>query len=65
VGRAGAARRIDVLATALFNDLDLAELTRLDLTYAPPINSVWDPMQVMATKLLRREQATNRNEAEA
>jgi NADPH-dependent 2,4-dienoyl-CoA reductase/sulfur reductase-like enzyme len=54
VGRAGAAKRIDVLATALYSDLSLEELTQLDLAYAPPFNSVWDPLQVAATKLLRQ-----------
>jgi NADPH-dependent 2,4-dienoyl-CoA reductase/sulfur reductase-like enzyme len=65
VGRAGASKRIDVLATALFNELDLAALTQLDLAYTPPINSVWDPVQVAATKLLRRERSTKGKEAEA
>jgi NADPH-dependent 2,4-dienoyl-CoA reductase/sulfur reductase-like enzyme len=54
VGWGGAAKRIDVLATALYSDLTLADLTRLDLAYAPPFNSVWDPLQVAATSLLRR-----------
>lgn len=60
VGRAGAAKRIDVLATALYGDLDLTELTQLDLAYAPPFNSVWDPLQVAATKLLRQQGARAR-----
>lgn len=55
VGRAGATKRIDVLATALFNAIDLRALTQLDLAYAPPLNSVWDPLQVTAAKLLRRK----------
>jgi NADPH-dependent 2,4-dienoyl-CoA reductase/sulfur reductase-like enzyme len=64
VGRAGAAKRIDVLATALFNDLDLSALIELDLAYAPPVNSVWDPLQATATKVLRRERVSERKEAE-
>jgi NADPH-dependent 2,4-dienoyl-CoA reductase/sulfur reductase-like enzyme len=56
VGKAGAAKRIDVLATALHSNLTLEELTRLDLAYAPPFNSVWDPVQAAATKLLRQQQ---------
>ncbi len=54
VGRAGADKRIDVLATALYADLTLDDVTQLDLAYAPPFNSVWDPVQVAATALLRR-----------
>lgn len=55
VGRAGADKRIDVLATALYAGMTIEDLTRLDLAYAPPFNSVWDPVQVAATALLRRD----------
>ena len=54
VGYGGVAKRIDVLATAVYAGLTVEELTRLDLAYAPPFNSVWDPVQVAATKLLRQ-----------
>ncbi len=54
VGRGGVAKRIDVVATALHAGLSVEDLTRLDLAYAPPFNSVWDPVQVAATMLLRR-----------
>jgi pyridine nucleotide-disulfide oxidoreductase len=54
VGRAGMAKRIDVLATPLYAGLTLEDLPRLDLAYAPPFNSVWDPLQVAATALLRQ-----------
>ncbi len=54
VGRGGVAKRIDVGATALYAGLTLDDLTRLDLEYAPPFNSVWDPLQATATALLRR-----------
>lgn len=54
VGWGGVDKRIDVLATALYSGLTVEDLTRLDLEYAPPFNSVWDPIQVAATSLLRR-----------
>lgn len=54
LGQAGVAHRVDVLATALYAELTLEELTRLDLAYAPPFNSVYDPIQVAATSLLRK-----------
>ncbi|MDP9411925.1 MAG: FAD-dependent oxidoreductase [Actinomycetota bacterium] len=54
VGRGGVDKRIDVVATALYAGLTLEDLTRLDLEYAPPFNSVWDPLQAAATALLRR-----------
>ncbi len=43
VGWGGVDKRIDVLATALYAGLTVEDLTRLDLEYAPPFNSVWDP----------------------
>jgi NADPH-dependent 2,4-dienoyl-CoA reductase/sulfur reductase-like enzyme len=54
VGYGGVAKRIDVVATALYAGLTIEELTRLDLAYAPPFNSVWDPIQVAAAALLRQ-----------
>lgn len=53
IGHGGVAQRIDLLATALHTELTLDDLTALDLAYAPPFNSVWDPVQAAATKLLR------------
>ena len=54
LGKDGVAQRIDVLATALYAELTLEALTELDLEYAPPFNSVYDPIQVAATSLLRK-----------
>ena len=48
VGREGAAKRIDVLATAIWNDMRVGDLTNLDLSYAPPFAPVWDPVLVAA-----------------
>ncbi|OZM56770.1 CoA-disulfide reductase [Lottiidibacillus patelloidae] len=45
VGIAGVAKRTDVIATALFHRMKIDELEDLDLSYAPPFNSVWDPVQ--------------------
>ena len=53
VGKLGADKRVDVLATALYAGLTLAQLEELDLAYAPPFNSVWDPVQAAATRLRR------------
>ena len=43
VGREGAAKRIDVLATAIWNEMTVDEIQQLDLAYAPPFSPVWDP----------------------
>jgi pyruvate/2-oxoglutarate dehydrogenase complex dihydrolipoamide dehydrogenase (E3) component len=41
-GREGAAKRIDVLATAIWNEMSVDEVLGLDLSYAPPFAPVWD-----------------------
>jgi len=50
VGREGAAKRIDVLATALWNEMTVEDLAGLDLSYAPPFAPVWDPVLIAARK---------------
>ena len=50
VGREGAAKRIDVFATALFAGFTVFDLVNLDLSYAPPFAPVWDPVLVAARK---------------
>jgi len=51
VGRGpGAAKRIDVVATALTAGMDCAEVAELDLGYAPPFSPLWDPVAIAARK---------------
>jgi pyruvate/2-oxoglutarate dehydrogenase complex dihydrolipoamide dehydrogenase (E3) component len=50
VGEEGAAKRIDVFATALTAGLTVFDMIGLDLSYAPPFSSVWDPVLVGARK---------------
>jgi NADPH-dependent 2,4-dienoyl-CoA reductase/sulfur reductase-like enzyme len=52
IGEEGAAKRIDVLATALTHNLTLQNIIDLDLSYAPPFSPVWDPVQTAARKLI-------------
>ena len=52
IGEEGAAKRIDVLATALTYKLTLQNIIDLDLSYAPPFSPVWDPVQTAARKLI-------------
>jgi len=51
VGLEGAAKRIDVLATALTANMTVQQLVDLDLSYAPPFSPVWDPVQTAARQL--------------
>jgi NADPH-dependent 2,4-dienoyl-CoA reductase/sulfur reductase-like enzyme len=53
IGQEGAAKRIDVLATAITARLTVEDLIGLDLAYAPPFSSVWDPLQVAARQAYR------------
>ncbi|UOQ86074.1 CoA-disulfide reductase [Gracilibacillus salinarum] len=50
ISKKGADKRIDVLATALYNRMTVQELQDLDLSYAPPYNSVWDPIQQISRR---------------
>jgi NADPH-dependent 2,4-dienoyl-CoA reductase/sulfur reductase-like enzyme len=50
VGAEGAAKRIDVLATAIWSRMTVDEVASLDLSYAPPFSPVWDPVLVAARK---------------
>ena len=52
VGLEGAAKRIDVLATAITAGLTVQQVVDLDLSYAPPFSPVWDPVQTAARQLL-------------
>ncbi len=53
-GGRGAAKRIDVAATALTAGLTAHEVSQLDLAYAPPFSPVWDPVQIACRKLATR-----------
>ena len=52
VGGRGSAKRIDTVATALTAGMDVGEVIDLDLAYAPPFASVWDPVQAAARRLV-------------
>jgi len=54
VGTEGAAKRIDVLATAIQCSLALEEVMNLDLSYAPPYAPVWDPVSMAARVALKK-----------
>jgi NADPH-dependent 2,4-dienoyl-CoA reductase/sulfur reductase-like enzyme len=50
VGDEGSAKRIDVFATCLTARMSVHEIIDLDLAYAPPFGSIWDPVHVAARK---------------
>jgi NADPH-dependent 2,4-dienoyl-CoA reductase/sulfur reductase-like enzyme len=53
IGREGAAKRIDVLAAAIWNEMTVDEFSQLDLGYAPPFSPVWDPVLVAARQVAK------------
>ncbi len=48
VGKQGAGKRIDILATALHAGFTVEQLIDLDLGYSPPFSTAWDPVQIAA-----------------
>ncbi len=51
VGGAGAGKRIDSAAVAIWNGMTAEAMIELDLAYAPPFSPVWDPVLVAARQL--------------
>jgi hypothetical protein len=48
------AKRIDVFAAAIYNNMTVTDLNHLDLTYTPPLSCPWDPIQMAAQEWLKR-----------
>jgi NADPH-dependent 2,4-dienoyl-CoA reductase/sulfur reductase-like enzyme len=53
-GYHGAAKRIDILATALHKSMTVKEIAELDLSYAPPFAPVWDPILIAANQAVKK-----------
>jgi NADPH-dependent 2,4-dienoyl-CoA reductase/sulfur reductase-like enzyme len=56
VGGQGAAKRIDVFATAIWAGMTAEQLAGADLSYAPPFSPTYDPVVVAARRASRLEQ---------
>lgn len=54
VGDTGSAKRIDVLATAIWANLTAAEFASVDLSYAPPFSPTFDAVAIAARKAAGR-----------
>lgn len=48
IGEEGAAKRIDAIAMALWNEMTVDQMMHVDLGYAPPFAPVWDPILITA-----------------
>lgn len=58
VGKEGAAKRIDAIATALWNEMAVDHMLNMDLSYAPPFAPVWDPVLIAARKAWEKVEET-------
>jgi NADPH-dependent 2,4-dienoyl-CoA reductase/sulfur reductase-like enzyme len=47
------AKRIDIAATAIFNEMTVDAMSELDLSYTPPLGSPWDAVQMGAQAWVR------------
>jgi CoA-dependent NAD(P)H sulfur oxidoreductase len=54
VGEEGVAHRIDVLAACIYGKMTIEDVARLDLGYAPPFATVWDPILIAANVALKK-----------
>ncbi|ADI00656.1 FAD-dependent oxidoreductase [Salisediminibacterium selenitireducens] len=51
IGKKGVDKRIDVAATAIYHGMTTEDMENLDISYAPPFNTAWDPVQQGARRL--------------
>ena len=56
IGKEGAAKRIDAIAMALWNEMTVDQMMHVDLSYAPPFAPVWDPILITARKAWEKVQ---------
>jgi NADPH-dependent 2,4-dienoyl-CoA reductase/sulfur reductase-like enzyme len=54
VGGPGSAKRIDTAAAAIWFGATVADVTGMDLSYAPPFSPTWDPVQIACRRLADR-----------
>jgi CoA-dependent NAD(P)H sulfur oxidoreductase len=53
IGEDVVAKRLDVLATAICQQMAVFEIAELDLSYAPPCAPVWDPLLIAANQAVK------------
>lgn len=65
VGRRGTeiAKRVDIFATAIHQDMTVNALNDLDLSYTPPLGSPWDAVQMAAQAWVRDHQLSTQRQA--
>src|SRR5215472_6596690 len=53
------AKRIDIAATAIFNQMSVDAVSDLDLSYTPPLGSPWDAVQAGTQAWTRKAGGTD------
>ena len=53
IGKEGVAHRINAVAVALQNKMNVEQFAQADLAYAPPFGPVWDPVLTAANQILK------------
>ncbi len=53
IGQDVVAKRLDVIATAIYKQMTVFELAELDLSYSPLYSPVWDPLLIAANKAVK------------
>lgn len=53
IGQDVVAKRLDVLATAIYKQMTVFELAELDLSYSPLYSPVWDPLLIAANRSIK------------
>lgn len=56
IGKEGAAKRIDAIAMALWNEMTVDQMMHVDLGYAPPFAPLWDPVLITARSAWKKVQ---------
>jgi NADPH-dependent 2,4-dienoyl-CoA reductase/sulfur reductase-like enzyme len=52
------AKRVDIVATAIFHAMAVDDISELDLSYTPPLGSPWDAVQMGAQAWVNQCQPT-------
>ena len=53
VGPAESVKRFDVVVAAVSNRMTAEDLAYMNIPYAPPVGTVWDPINIAASKLIK------------
>ena len=56
--QAEVAKRIDIAAAAIFNEMTVDAMSQLDLSYTPPLGSPWDAVQMGAQAWVREQRSS-------